>query len=190
MAGSMSIESVEIIDVEAVSEIPSRTESIQEEGDWLKPAEAQYRAMLDKSGFQRAMAELIGKYACPVALLKRGEARRTEYSGFAVSLVKALRSGDKKSLEALLNFADSGETSSALIIASKNNQLAQQCDKAADENFKSAKANLNSGMANWRILGGSLAKKVTKEIKAGFAEEFNAEMRDLGVQAQDVFKVD
>jgi hypothetical protein len=186
----MNTESVEVVDVEAVPEVLGRAESIQEEGEWLKPSEAQYQATLDKSGFQRAISELIGKYECPIHLLRRGEARRTEYSGFAVSLVKALRSGDKKSLENLLNFAAPEEASSALTIASRNNQMARQCEKAADENFKSAKANLNSGMANWRMLGGSLAKKVAKEIKAGFAEEFNAEMRDLGVQAQDVFEVD
>ncbi|BAY92582.1 MULTISPECIES: hypothetical protein [unclassified Tolypothrix] len=41
-------------------------------------------------------------------------------------------------------------------------------------------------MQIWRILGASLAAKVSKEIKAGFAEQFNSEMQDLGVQAQEV----
>jgi hypothetical protein len=185
---SKIVEAVDVIEAEVIASDSVQPESIQI--DWIKPSEAQYQTGLNKTAFQKVIAELTTKYECPVQLLRRGEARNTEYSLFAVALIKSLKSGDKKALNKLLQFAPADEVSSALTITNKNNQVARQCDLAADENFKSAKANLNSGMANWRMLGGSLAKKVAKEIKAGFAEEFNAEMRDLGVQAQDVFDVE
>ncbi|BAY28142.1 hypothetical protein NIES2100_79710 (plasmid) [Calothrix sp. NIES-2100] len=177
--------------IEPQIEAESKRESLFD--TWVLSAVARELAGLDKSGFQRSISGLIDSYKIPVDLLRRGEGKNTQYSGYAVKLVKAVRSADKTSIESLLKFSPKPTQQancSALATVNKNNQLARQNDVKTVENFTQAKQNLNAGMQNWRMLGASLAAKVSKEIKAGFAEQFNSEMQDLGVQAQDVFNLE
>lgn len=177
--------------IEPQIEAESKPESLFD--NWVLSAVAREMTGLDKSAFQRSMTGLIDNYKIPVDLLRRGEGKNTQYSGYAVELVKAVRSADKTSIENLLKFTPKPTQQanySALATINKNNQLARQSDAKTVENFTQAKRNLNAGMQNWRMLGASLAAKVSKEIKAGFAEQFNSEMQDLGVQAQDVFNLE
>ena len=185
---SKIVEVVDIVEVEITASDSVQPESIQT--DWIKPSEAQYRTGLNKAAFQKVITELTTKYECPVKLLRRGEARNTEYSLFTVALIKALKSGDKKALNKLLQFAPTDEVSGALTIANKNNQVARQCDLAADGNFKSAKVNLGNAMAHLRELGRSYGKKAVNEFKAGFGEEVALGLEDLGIQAENVFDVE
>jgi len=189
----MEAENVEIIDVIDVESSPSdsyQSESI--ESKWLKSAEAQHRSRLGKSAFQQAISKLINKYDAPMWLLRRGEARNTEYSVFAVALIKALNSGDDRKVREMLaaNSTPGENVSGTLVIASKNIQVAQRQNLAADENFKSAKVNLGNAMANLRELGRSYGKKAVNEFKAGFGEEIDAGLKDLGIQAENVFDVE
>lgn len=199
-------ENCTVYDVEALEvplEYPTSTvsqgESYQESNQftqddlfsgWLHSSVAREKLGLDKSTFQRTIANLIDEYQIPVKLLRRGEARATEYSTYCLELVKAFRSGDKLSIENLISYAPKQVNVSALVTANKNNQVARENEDKAQQNFQLAKHNLKEGMQNWRMLGASLAAKVSKEIKAGFAEQFNTEMQELGVKAQDVFEID
>ncbi|OUL21480.1 hypothetical protein BV378_26545 [Nostoc sp. RF31YmG] len=177
--------------IEPQIEAESKHESLFD--SWVLSAVARELTGLDKSAFQRCISGLIDNYKIPVDLLRRGEGKNTQYSSYALELVKSARSADKTSIENLLKFSPKPTQQancSALATVNKNNQLARQSDAKSVENFTQAKQNLNAGMQNWRMLGASLAAKVSKEIKAGFAEQFNSEMQDLGVQAQDVFNLE
>ncbi|MBD2207831.1 hypothetical protein H6G33_36495 [Calothrix sp. FACHB-1219] len=194
---SLSVIEVEATEITEQATIETQIESESKQSDlldnWVLSAVARELTRLDKSAFQRAITSLIENYKVPVDLLRRGEGKNTQYSGYAVKLVKAVRSADKTSIESLLKFSPKPTQQancSALATVNKNNQLARQSDAKTVENFTQAKQNLNAGLQNWRMLGASLAAKVSKEIKAGFAEQFNSEMQDLGVQAQDVFNLD
>ena len=185
------VEDVDFIDAQVAAVDSPRSEPIR--SGWIKSVEALRRTGLGKSAFQQAVTKLTSnKYDCPLRLLRRGEARNTEYSLLAVDAIKLLNSGgDRKLREMLLNVSRSDETiGGALIVANKNNQIAQQRDLAADENFKSAKTNLSNAMANYRELGRSFGKKVVKEFEAGFAQEVDAGLKGLGVQAENVFDVE
>lgn len=185
----METEIIDAIDVESSRSDSPQPESI--ESKWLKSAEAQHRSRLGKSAFQQAVSKLINKYNTPLWLLRRGEARNTEYSVFAVDLIKALSSGDDRKVREMLARSEPGESvSGALVIASKNIQVAQRQNLVADENFKSAKVNLGNAMANLRELGRSYGKKAVNEFKAGFGEEIDAGLKDLGIQAENVFDVE
>lgn len=201
MDESRVVYDVEVLEVplEYASDAVSQQESYQESkqsthkdlfSDWLHSSGAREKVGLDKSTFQRAIAGLVDEYQIPIQLLRRGEARATEYSGYCLELVKALRSGDKDSIQKLVAYAPSKINDSALVLADKNNFSAQQSEDKTVQDFQLAKSNLKKGVQNWRLLGASLAAKVSKEIKAGFAEQFNAEMQDLGMKAQDVFDID
>lgn len=108
----MHAQSVEIFDVECDRSgggIESNQESIgesirpsSESIQWIKAAEAIHQTrLLNKSAFQKAVTKLIGDHQIPISCLRRGEARNTEYSLLAVRLIKALKSGDVKTLEKL-----------------------------------------------------------------------------------------
>ena len=187
----MEAETVEIIDVIDVESLPSDSHQIESiKSKWLKPAEIQHRCRLEKTALQQAITKLTDKYNVPLQLLRRGAARNTEYSAIAVDLLRALKSGDDLEIRKILASATSGETSCALVIAEKNVQIAQQRGLVAGEHFKSAKVNLGSVMADLRELGRSQGRKAVNEFKAGFAEEVDAGLRDLGVQTETVFDVE
>jgi len=190
----METEAVEIIDVIEVESSPSNLRQIESiesiQPKWIKPAEILHRCRLEKTALQQAITKLTDKYNVPLSLLRRGAARNTEYSAIAVDLLGALKSGDDLEIRKILASATSGETSCALVIAEKNVQIAQQRSLVAGEHFKSAKVNLGSVMADLRELGRSQGRKAVNEFKAGFAEEVDAGLKDLGVQTETVFDVE
>lgn len=184
-----SIEIIDAIDVESLSSDLRQIESIQSK--WFKSAEVQHRCRFEKTALQQAITKLTDKYNVPLALLRRGAARNTEYSAIAMDLLKALQSGDELEIRKILANATRSESGSgALVIANKNIQVAQQQNLAADENFKFAKVNLANAMANFRELGRSYGKKSVNEFKVGFGEEVEAGFKDLGVQTENIFEVE
>jgi len=190
----METETVEIVDVVDVESLPSNLRQIESiQPKWIKPAEILHRCRMQKTALQQAITKLTDKYKVPLSLLRRGAARNTEYSAFAVELIKALKSGDDlKICEVLSSTATATpvEASCALVIAEKNIQVAQQRGLMAGEHFKSAKVNLGSVMADLRELGRSQGRKAVNEFKVGFAEEVDAGLGDLGVQIETVFDVE
>jgi len=60
---------------------------------WVSSAEAKHRLRVkNQAEFVRAIARLTDEHQIPHSVLRRGSARNTEYSEFAISLVRALPS--------------------------------------------------------------------------------------------------
>lgn len=94
---------VEIIGESNRVECESIRESIRDE--WIGATAAYKLADLTKSSFQRAISHLLGVRGCRVDSIRRGDAKNTRYSGLAIELIKAHKSGDETLLEQLLEFA-------------------------------------------------------------------------------------
>ncbi|MEG5159557.1 hypothetical protein QUB37_03785 [Microcoleus sp. AT3-A2] len=98
----------EALDVEIVSESNRvESESIRESirDEWIGAATAVRLTDLTKSAFQRAISHLLGVRGCRVDSIRRGDAKNTRYSGLAIELIKAHKSGDEVRLQQLLEFA-------------------------------------------------------------------------------------
>ena len=98
----------EALEVEIVGESTRvETESIRESirDEWMGATAAYKLADLTKSSFQRAISHLLGIRGCRVDCLRRGDAKNTRYSGLAIELIKAHKSGDEALLQRLLEFA-------------------------------------------------------------------------------------
>ena len=94
---------VEIVDESNQLETESIHESIRDE--WIGATTAYKLAYLTKSSFQRAVSHLLGVRGCRVDSIRRGDAKNTRYSGLAIELIKAHKSGDEVLLQQLLEFA-------------------------------------------------------------------------------------
>lgn len=126
----MELETVDVIDIEGLEEsldccinpesihesIHCQVESIHSE-IWFSAADAKHRLRLDKTPFQRAIAELTAVHQLPMSALRRGEARNTEYSQTCISLVRALKSGDEQTFDRLKQDLVPIQASSALVIS-------------------------------------------------------------------------
>lgn len=109
----MESKSVEVIDVDGVGEsecdrlddesihksIYVKNESIRVE--WMSSVDALCRLGLNnKSALQQAISKLTNIHLVPRKYLRRGEARKTEYSQLAIDLIEAMKS-DKAAFERL-----------------------------------------------------------------------------------------
>lgn len=126
----MELETLDVIDIEGFEEnsgccidsesihesIHCKTESIHQE-NWFSAADAKHRLRLDKTPFQRAIAELVTVHQLPISALRRGEARNTEYSQTCINLVRALKSGDDQTFNCLKQDLVPVQASSALIVS-------------------------------------------------------------------------
>lgn len=101
---------VEIVDESNQVETESIHESIRDE--WIGATTAYKLADLTKSSFQRAISHLLGVRGCRVDSIRRGDAKNTRYSGLAIELIKAHKSGDEVLLQQLLEFAAKPASSS------------------------------------------------------------------------------
>jgi hypothetical protein len=97
----------ESLKVEIVESNRDKTASIHESmrDEWMGPVAAYKLAGLTKSSFQRAVSHLLGVCGCRVDAVRRGDAKNTRYSGLAIALIKARKSGDKALFQQLLEFA-------------------------------------------------------------------------------------
>ncbi len=85
--------------VAVVVECESIHESIHRENEsihqWVSSAEAKHRLRVkNQAEFVRAIAQLTDDHHIPQSVLRRGRARNTEYSEFAIALVGALPNGE------------------------------------------------------------------------------------------------
>lgn len=97
----------EALDVEIVESNRVESESIRESirDEWIGAAAAYKLTKLTKSSFQRAISHLLGVRGCRVDSIRRGDAKNTRYSGLALELIKAHKSGNEARLQQLLEFA-------------------------------------------------------------------------------------
>ncbi|WP_373534727.1 hypothetical protein [Microcoleus sp.] len=97
----------EALEVEIVESNRVETESIRESirDEWVGAVAAYRLTDLTKSSFQRAISHLLGIRGCRVDSIRRGDAKNTRYSGLAIELIKAHKSGNEVLLQQLLEFA-------------------------------------------------------------------------------------
>lgn len=128
------------IDSESIREsIHCQTESIHQE-NWFSAADAKHRLRLDKTPFQRAIAELVNVHQLPISALRRGEARNTEYSQTCISLVCALKSGDKQTFNCLKRDLIPVVASSALVISTGHTISLDRKIEQLHQNYSSTSA--------------------------------------------------
>lgn len=114
----------ETLEVEIIVDESNRveTESIRESirDEWIGATAAYRLTDLTKSSFQRAISHLLGVRGCRVDSIRRGDAKNTRYSGLAIELIKAHKSGDEVLLQRLLEFAakpaSSNQSSSLAVV--------------------------------------------------------------------------
>jgi hypothetical protein len=73
--------------------------------EWVGATAAYRLTGLTRSSFQRSISHLLGVRGCRVDSIRRGDAKNTRYSGLAIELIKAHKSGDEALLQRLLEFA-------------------------------------------------------------------------------------
>jgi len=102
------------LDVEIVELTRDESESIRESirDEWVGATAAIKLSGLTKSSFQRAISHLLAARGCRVDSIRRGDAKNTRYSGLAIELIKAHKSGDETLLQRLLEFAAKPASSS------------------------------------------------------------------------------
>ena len=105
---------VEILDESNRDENESIHESIRDE--WVGALAAYKLANLTKSSFQRAISHLLGVRGCRVDSIRRGDAKNTRYSGLAIELIKAHKSGNEPLLQRLLEFAAKPATNQSSVL--------------------------------------------------------------------------
>ncbi|MBD1825941.1 hypothetical protein NDI47_25510 [Microcoleus vaginatus GB1-A2] len=100
----MNLENQTVIDVEVAEIDTPEPESIAIER-WYSAAQIQSILDLSKSGLQKAIAKLQSIYGLDIATLRRGEARATQYSEFALKACKLLNTGKLSELRKLVEAA-------------------------------------------------------------------------------------
>jgi hypothetical protein len=112
----MELENQAVIDVQAEEIDSPLSESIE---NWYSAAQVQQILQLNKSGLQKAIAKLQDIYGIDLKTLRRGEARATQYSEFALKACKLLNTGKLSELRKVENAptAPSATPAGALTIA-------------------------------------------------------------------------
>src|SRR6476469_51520 len=140
----MNLENQTVIDVE-VAEIDSNPpESISIER-WYSAAQVQSILDLSKSGLQKAIAKLQDIYGIELKALRRGEARATQYSEFALKACKLLNAGKLSELRQLVEATPIAPTAGALRISEYTPALDRRITQL-NQNANSASASLNQNV--------------------------------------------
>lgn len=100
----MNPENHTVVDVEVTEINTSDAESIPIEY-WYSAVQVQSILNLNKSGLQKAIAKLQDIYGLELKILRRGEARATRYSEFALEACKLLNAGKLSELRKLVETA-------------------------------------------------------------------------------------
>jgi len=143
----MNIENQTVIDVEVAEIDTPDPESISIE-HWYSAAEVQSILDLNKSGLQKAIAKLQDIYGIELKALRRGEARATQYSEFALKACKLLNAGKLSELRKLVEttlIAPSAPTAGALTISEYTPALDRRITQL-NQNANSASASLNQNV--------------------------------------------
>jgi hypothetical protein len=124
----------EAFEVEIVKSTRDETESIRESirDEWYGAVAAYRLTSLTKSSFQRAISHVLGVRGCRVDSIRRGGAQNTRYSGLAIELIKAHKSGDEALLQRLMEFAakptKSSQSSGGLVVVDHVATLEERID--------------------------------------------------------------
>jgi len=113
----MELKNQAVIDVQAEEIDSPLSESIE---NWYSVAQVQQILQLNKSGLQKGIAKLQDIYGIDLKTLRRGEARATQYSEFALKACKLLNTGKLSELRKLVEnapTAPSATPAGALTIA-------------------------------------------------------------------------
>jgi hypothetical protein len=177
----MKDETIAVIDVEAEGSLDKYEpihESIQQ--IWISAAEAHHQSRLNKSAFQRAMSTLVNSHYFPIEILRRGEARNTQYSQIAIKAILLLESGNFDQLTTLLTevTAKSGGGSS-IVCTTEHVAVARLAATKTAENLQAIDGQISSLIAKYREMGRSLGRRVVSEAREGFTEEVSKGLGDL-----------
>jgi len=143
----MNLENQTVIDVEVAEIDTPEPESIAIER-WYSAAQVQSILQLNKSGLQKAIAKLQDIYGIELKALRRGEARATQYSEFALKACKLLNAGKLSELRKLVETAPTAPSATpagALTIAEYTPALDQRITQL-NQNANSASASLNQNV--------------------------------------------
>jgi hypothetical protein len=139
----MNLENQTVIDVE-VAEIDSTEPESMPIEHWYSAAQVQSILDLSKSGLQKAIAKLQSIYGLDIATLRRGAARATQYSEFALKACKLLNTGKLSELRKLVE-ATPIAPAGALTISEYTPALDRRITQL-NQNANSASASLNQNV--------------------------------------------
>lgn len=172
----MEPENQAVIDVQAEEIDSFPTESIEQ---WYSAQQMMNTLKLSKSGFQQGITKLQDIYGVNLKLLRRGEARATQYSEFALKACKLLNAGRLSELRKLVETVPTITNSTAIVFLDQHQQIAQTASTVADNNLTQI-TSLKSGLlSNYRELGRALGKQAAAEVRLGFTEEVKAGLANL-----------
>ena len=151
-------------------------ESIHESIHWILACEAKHLTGLDQSGFTRMIKELTQAHQIPIAVLRRGQARNTEYSQIAIDLAKLLnfsKPGNQEAFEKIkqsLLCPPTVKVGTIRVLQSieQNTEIARHSSYVADQNLATIGNQISSLMAKYRRLGESLGSQAGAEFEEGF----------------------
>jgi hypothetical protein len=140
----MNLENQTVIDVEVAEIDTPEPESIAIKR-WYSAAQIQSILDLNKSGLQKAIAKLQDIYGIELKALRRGEARATQYSEFALKACKLLNTGKLSELRQLVEATPIAPTAGALTISEYTPALDRRITQL-NQNANSASASLNQNV--------------------------------------------
>lgn len=140
----MNLENQTVIDVEVTPIDTHEPESIAIK-HWYSAAQVQSILDLSKSGMQKAIAKLQDIYGVELKALRRGEARATQYSEFALKACKLLNAGKLSELRQLVEAAPIAPTAGSLTISEYTPALDRRITQL-NQNANSASASLNQNV--------------------------------------------
>jgi len=140
----MNFENQTVIDVEVTGIDTHEPESMEIER-WYSAAQVQQILQLNKSGLQKAIAKLQDIYGIELKALRRGEARATQYSEFALKACKLLNAGKLSELRKLVEAAPIAPTAGTLTISEYTPALDRRISQLG-QNAASTSASLNQSV--------------------------------------------
>lgn len=176
----MEHETLDVIEVQATS-IDSSTEAAIPR--WYSAAQVQNTLNLNKTALQKAVVKLQNIYGIDLASLRRGSARATEYSEFALEAIELLNTKKLSELRQLVeksaSVAEASAPTSAIVFVGEHNQIAVNASTVAEANLAQINS-IKSGLLNsYRELGRAMGKQAVAEVRMGFTEEVKAGLADL-----------
>lgn len=174
----MELENDTMIDVEAEAIDTPNCKSIQQ---WYSACQLQSMLDMNKASLQKTIAKLQAIYGVPLELLRRGNARATEYSRLALEAIELLNSQKFTELRALIDEVSYSPppTPTAIVFVENHNQIAASAATVADANLGQI-CSLKAGLlSNYRELGRSLGRQAAAEVREGFTEEVKVGLENL-----------
>ena len=189
----MESENLAVIDVESEPiDNSAEPEELEETEQWYSALEIQGLLRLSKAGLQQSISKLQSIYELDIQILRRGAARATQYSEFALKACKLLNAGKLSELRNLVEAAPATASPSpagALIIAEYTPALDRRITQLG-QNANSASVALNQNVMQL------LAQIATENQAAGQRDsdldnaEINAAQNRGAARALAVFQAE